>query len=352
VIEFTGERVVPGEVPVDLWNEHFARYAFAARLARHKRVLDVGCGTGYGSAELGRVAAQVFACDISAQALSYAQQHFANTRTHFIQASCTSLPLKSASFDLVVAFELIEHLADWRTFLEEARRVLDRSGQCVISTPNKNYYQESRGPAGLNPYHQHEFSFEEFHRELEAVFPYISFFLQNHADGIVFQPVDSITAIETRMENTAAGPEESNFFIAVCALAPQTGAPAFFYVPRAANVLKERELHISKLDKEIATHKAVIAELMQERDNLLAMFARQKEELDESNRWAKQLDKELELARELLNETEKTLEERTAWALSLDERIRKLEAELARLQHSRWVKLGRALGVTPKPQDL
>ena len=55
--EFTGERVIPGQVDVDLLNEHLARYAFAARLARGKRVLDAGCGAGYGSAELARIGA-------------------------------------------------------------------------------------------------------------------------------------------------------------------------------------------------------------------------------------------------------------------------------------------------------
>ena len=48
--EFTGERVIPGLVDVDLWNEHISRYTFAARLARRKRVLDVGCGCRVGSA--------------------------------------------------------------------------------------------------------------------------------------------------------------------------------------------------------------------------------------------------------------------------------------------------------------
>ena len=56
--EFTGERVIPGQVDVDLLNEHMARYAFAARLARGKRVLDAGCGAGYGSAELAQTAAE------------------------------------------------------------------------------------------------------------------------------------------------------------------------------------------------------------------------------------------------------------------------------------------------------
>jgi len=45
--EFTGERVIPGQVDADLLNEHLARYAFAARLSRRKQVLDAGCGAGY-----------------------------------------------------------------------------------------------------------------------------------------------------------------------------------------------------------------------------------------------------------------------------------------------------------------
>ena len=54
--EFTGERLIPGEVDIDLLNEHMARYNFAARLTRGKRVLDAGCGAGYGSAELAQSA--------------------------------------------------------------------------------------------------------------------------------------------------------------------------------------------------------------------------------------------------------------------------------------------------------
>ncbi len=57
VSEFTGERVIPGQVNDDLWAEHISRYAFAARFAAGKRVLDIGCGTGYGTAELAQHAA-------------------------------------------------------------------------------------------------------------------------------------------------------------------------------------------------------------------------------------------------------------------------------------------------------
>ena len=62
----------------------------------------------------------------------------------------------------MVAFEVIEHLEDWRDFLREVRRVLAPRGQFIVSTPNKLYYTESRGATGANPFHVHEFDFEEF----------------------------------------------------------------------------------------------------------------------------------------------------------------------------------------------
>ena len=119
-IEFTGERVVPGQVDTDLWNEHFARYAFASRLARGKRVLDLGCGTGYGSAELSRQAATVTGLDVSADAVEFAREKFVAPGLEFVEGSATEVALADSSYDLIVAFEVIEHLKDWRKLLAEA----------------------------------------------------------------------------------------------------------------------------------------------------------------------------------------------------------------------------------------
>ena len=165
MVEFTGERVVPGQVEPDLWNEHLARYAFAARLARGKRVLDAGCGAGYGSAELAALADSVVGVDVAPEAIAFATAHYQLPNLRFEQASCTALPNPDGSFDLVAAFEVIEHLGDWRGFLAEARRVLSPNGQLVVSTPNRLYYTESRGPRGANPFHVHEFDFAEFSSE-------------------------------------------------------------------------------------------------------------------------------------------------------------------------------------------
>src|ERR1700722_18623468 len=106
-MEFTGERVIPGLVDADLLNEHMARYAFAARLARGKSVLDAGCGAGYGSAELAHSAFSVTGVDSAAEAVEFARANYRAPNLTFEQGSCEELPHTDGSFDLIVAFEVI-----------------------------------------------------------------------------------------------------------------------------------------------------------------------------------------------------------------------------------------------------
>ena len=162
MLEFTGERIVPGQVDRDLLNEHLARYAFASRFAGGRRALDAGCGAGYGSAALARTARFVVGADVAVEAVEFARAQYPLENLAFEQASCEALPHPTGSFELITAFEVIEHLADWRAFVAEARRVLAPGGLFVVSTPNRLAYAESRGPSGDNPYHVHEFTFEEF----------------------------------------------------------------------------------------------------------------------------------------------------------------------------------------------
>ena len=191
MLEFTGERVVPGQVDVDLWNEHLARYLFAARLARRRRVLDIGCGAGYGSSELAQSAASVTGLDLSPEAVALARSSYAAPNLDFLAASATRIPFPDASFGLITCFEVIEHIHDWQLLLDEARRLLAPGGQFIVSTPNKSYYAESRAQIGPNPFHVHEFEYDEFKAALESKFPSVTLYVQNHVGALSFQPAAS-----------------------------------------------------------------------------------------------------------------------------------------------------------------
>ncbi|MGA2271100.1 MAG: methyltransferase domain-containing protein [Bryobacteraceae bacterium] len=331
--EFTGERIIPGQVDVDLLNEHMARYTFAARLARGKRVLDAGCGAGYGSSELAQAADSVVGVDRAQEAIDFARANYRLPNLRFEQASCGALPHPGGSFGLVVAFEVIEHLDHWREFLLEARRVLAPAGQFIISTPNKLYYTESRGLTGANPFHVHEFDFEEFQSELKAVFPHVSMFLENHIEGVTFQPHETGHTVEVRVDAGDPAPDESHFFVAVCAHRRQLGNPTYVYVPRAANVLRERERHIALLEGELATKDAWLQKAQQDLAELDREHQKQQEELERSNQWAETLNQELverrarivELQEEFAREQESARQVAEGYAASFREQQEELE---------------------------
>jgi SAM-dependent methyltransferase len=409
LLEFTGERLVPGQVDPDLWNEHFSRYLFASRLANRKRVLDIACGAGYGADCMARTASSVTAIDLSPEAAAAASANYPGGNITFMAADARRLPFANQSFDLVVAFEVIEHLDNPRELLAEARRLLAPGGQLVVSTPNKLYYAETRKLSGPNPFHVRELEFEEFRDALSEVFPSITLFVQNHADCLVIRPaLAPLSQGELRLEPAEADPEQSHFFVAVCALTAQTGTPTFVYLPATANVLREREHHIDKLEAELEQKTGWLDELKADHSRLVDQYRAQSDNLKAVQAWGAELDERLkaaaiqireelerheenvrqiasgyegkiaeleaentstaqaaaanierletaltasgkDLARcvDLLHESEKTVEERTRWAQDLQNRIDQLESTLAHLQESRWIKFGRKIGVGP-----
>lgn len=335
--EFTGERVIPGKVDIDLWNEHHSRYLFAARLSRGKRVIDLGCGSGYGAAEIAKTAESVSAVDISAEAIAEAALLYPAENLHFESASLEQLPFADGSFHLGVCFEVIEHIENFRAVLAEARRVITENGQLIISTPNKLYYAETRKVEGPNPFHVHEFEFQEFRALLSEFFPHQIFFVQNHASAISFLPIDGQAAAELRIEGHKSELEEAHFFLAVCANRPLTGAPAFVYLPAAANVLRERELHIARLEEELATKQQWLQQSQDSHASLVELYRNLQSEMEAKNNWALQqnerINKAVERIGELEAETQAERQKAEAIVAAYQQRVTALEAE--QMEHSR-----------------
>ncbi len=346
--EFTGERVVPGQVNGDLWAEHISRYAFAARCATGARVLDIGCGTGYGTSELARSGLSAVGIDIALEAVAYGRAHYGQPNLSFLAASATALPFADSSFDLVTGFEVIEHLSQWRGLLAEARRVLRPEGVFLVSTPNKLYYTESRGAEGPNPFHTHEFEFAEFQAALAEFFPCVTVLLQNHVEAVAFYPEGALPPVDARVDGVRGTAQDAHFFLAVCSIESAAALRGFLYVHRGSNLLRERERHIHSLEHELE-------EARGQRDEMIRIHAELTRHLEEQNRWGFQLDQDLQVAQNRLDRVHKELEDRTAWAISLNERVQDLtqrveifEARWNMLRASRWIKLGRKIGVGPQ----
>jgi ubiquinone/menaquinone biosynthesis C-methylase UbiE len=293
-VEFTGERVIPGQVNDDLWREHVARYAFARRYAEGRRVLDAGCGTGYGAAELAQSAAEVVGVDVAPEAIEYARTSYPLPTVRFVVSSCTSVPFPQNSFELVVAFEVIEHLPDFRAFLNECGRVITPQGLFIVSSPNKRYYADSRAKEGPNPYHQHEFEPNEFVTELSRVFSNVRLLLQNRVESFAFHPASSFWPAEARIDGGGGSADDANFLIGMCSFGPLPEARSFVYVPKAANLLREREQHVQLLETQLARTKQWLVDAQTERDALLNLHGQLKEELESRNRWAEKLTLELQ----------------------------------------------------------
>ena len=156
----TGERLDSGSTlyAADL-ARHRVAYRFAVARAGTGRVLDLGCGDGYGSAELAAHQAGVVGMDRVAPAAEPRR-----SAARFVRGELRGLPFAPASFELVVSFQVIEHLLDPSDYLREITRVLRPSGTLLLTTPN--LLQSERE----NPYHVHEYAAAELEAALSRWF--------------------------------------------------------------------------------------------------------------------------------------------------------------------------------------
>ena len=176
---FTGEYVVPGKTPDNEWLPHIERYRFASHVAPGKVILDVACGTGYGSDLLAGLAAKrVVGGDASPEALSFAAHTFRRENLSFLKLDGIRLPFRSSTFDAVVSFETVEHMKDPARFLRECARVLRPNGILLCSTPMRLAWRPPWMPKPQNPFHTREFTVNELRAALDERFDQVEFFGQ------------------------------------------------------------------------------------------------------------------------------------------------------------------------------
>jgi SAM-dependent methyltransferase len=157
----TPERFDPMQMGGELVEaEHMARYLWSTSFCRDMRVLDAGCGIGYGAAMLhGAGASEVVGVDVSETAIEIARSRVPDG-VWLEVADLVDLPFPDDQFDRIVCFEVIEHVDHPELVLDELARVLAPGGLLLISSPNRDRYVPG------NPHHKREFLPSELAEEL------------------------------------------------------------------------------------------------------------------------------------------------------------------------------------------
>jgi SAM-dependent methyltransferase len=142
-LEPTGERLIVEQYQSTIedyvvYLMHVATYRFAEPFAQGKRVLDYGCGSGYGAARIAETACDVQAVDVDEDAIAHARQAFPRANLAFARVDRGDrLPYPDRAFDAVLSFQVLEHVSDVTHYLSEIRRVLAPGGCLVLATPDR-----------------------------------------------------------------------------------------------------------------------------------------------------------------------------------------------------------------------
>ena len=154
VLTLTGERTIPDLDIENYWfRRHQVVYQRLAPRCAGREVLEAGCGEGYGADLIAGIARRVVAVDYDEAAVAHVRSRYA--RVQVMQANLAQLPLPDASLDVVVNFQVIEHLWDQAQFVSECARVLRPSGLLMVSTPNRITFSPGRDTP-INPFHTRE----------------------------------------------------------------------------------------------------------------------------------------------------------------------------------------------------
>lgn len=176
------ERTDPGSKECHpFYCQYRAVYEYAKAFVTAQRVMDAGCGEGYGAKLLTENARQVVAIDNDRKTIQRAKQKYRRPNLQFrvedISQLSTDFP---HTFDVVCCFHTIEHLKEPTQFLQSIGKLLSNSGVLLISTPNreKTFIEW--------PYHEREYTVKEFRSLLSTCFADVTLYAL-HADQSMHQ---------------------------------------------------------------------------------------------------------------------------------------------------------------------
>lgn len=188
---------------------HVHRYELAARLCEGLRVVDLACGSGYGSRILRDSASSVVGVDKDVATIDMASATIGReTDIEFVVADAVRFLEQGLRerFDAIVMLEGLEHLHSPERALASLRRHAEDGLRLVISVPNSKAFDED------NPFHETDFGYDEALAAFRD-FPNVVLLYQFLAEGSLITPGHGDDAGEGHfvLEDHAEEPYASTF---------------------------------------------------------------------------------------------------------------------------------------------
>ena len=286
-IDFTGERIVPGAANCEptfaqkMYQEHVARYAFAAQLVEEKDVLDLACGVGYGSQWLAKARARsVLGIDIAEDAIEHARKNYFHPSVSYRVQDARWMDFE-AQFDVITCFEFIEHVDEQAKVLDAIKRALRAQGTLIISTPRPLDNKRTH-------FHVHELEFEELRRMLAERFSRVEFFFERNCftsfvGAAIPKELNGIVKVTDKLSL-----EDADYFVFVARSSEQAAAESTNPV-----LVVNDDSYVLTLEQDIANlrngetyHNNLIKDLAQKSENLGEELSRARSDVEASLRRA------------------------------------------------------------------
>jgi 2-polyprenyl-3-methyl-5-hydroxy-6-metoxy-1,4-benzoquinol methylase len=159
-LHLTGERTLPDVPEENYWyRRHLVVYEWIAQRVHGRRVVDLACGEGYGSAVLGRTAASVVGVDANPEAFEHARLKYTGETVRFER---DMIETWRGDVDCVVFLQTIEHVQDPDAVLARLRDMIGPDGVAYVSTPNVLTLAPAGEERSGNPWHVREYKPEEY----------------------------------------------------------------------------------------------------------------------------------------------------------------------------------------------
>ena len=115
----------------------FRNFRWLGLTDKHKNILEIGCGSGYGATLLSTLEPSSYVgIDLMPEQISLTAQWNLPGYTFRVMDAADMKEISSMSKDIIVVFGILHHIPRWREAIKECRRVLTHSGSLFVEEPN------------------------------------------------------------------------------------------------------------------------------------------------------------------------------------------------------------------------